>query len=250
MKIALKVITISTALLMMTNVAHALTIYQEVDSTGTGYVDPNDTVTAYMKWKTAVGNTNQQVNFTQTTVITHEGIFDKPQPYYNEVSVNAYNDRENPTPPPKDITYGFNTPDYGIWTDQARFGQTTTTFTFAKPVTSLTAFWDLSLDDFGQGLLFTIIYGNTRTVVGSIIPQNLGGTFGGIDPGFWGFVDATPFDKFEITAAVDPATDPARVFETYTIANLQYGPNAVPELSTLLLIGAGFGGLLCWKRRR
>jgi hypothetical protein len=150
------------------------------------------------------------------------------------------------------------------WYDQVSCDQSTgdviakTTFTFSSLVSAAGGMWDLTPLDFGQGLLFTIIYGDgSRETAGSIIPYpnpNFPSVPGAtpftldVPAGFWGWTSTIPFIGLEITGADCSA---GRDFETYILQGLSYeAADAVPEPSTLILVGAGLGGLVLWRRRK
>ena len=244
----------SAIILMFTGVVHAITVYDD-KRTGQGYgLGMNDWAAAL---STAQLSAVNAVDFSQTPAVVHSGSF---VPYYSggpqPVNVDVYSTQSS-------SLYGISVPadNANLWYDRVGDANptsggpgavTTTTFRFKGATSAFGGMWDLT--DGGTssstGLILTLIYGDGSRLklghiagdafltpaAGSTILSDLGKTSWGIilDPG------ETPFFALEVTDFGGP--------KTFTLQDFAY--STVPEPSTVLLIGAGFGGLLVLRRRK
>jgi hypothetical protein len=158
------------------------------------------------------------------------------QPYESVVTDNGFISLTDPYP--------------NCWLDRVTvFPPNSTIWNFSIPMTSFGGWFDLSPENYGEGLAFYAGTGSGEVLIGTIIPPEDPGNPGVIlpvDAGFWGFITGTPFDYVRVTGA---QTGPTRGTENYFMQNLVYVA-AVPEPSTFLLLGAGLGLLSLWRRRK
>ena len=126
---------------------------------------------------------------------------------------------------------------------------TTTTFSFGVRMFAIGGNFNLNPEGelYSQGLLISIIGSDGAK-------QEVGTIDGYVYPaGFWGFIldtgDTSLFNFFKLEISSAGFGDGLIGPEIYSLTDLVYAV-ATPEPSTLLLIGAGFGGLLFWRRRR
>lgn len=120
----------------------------------------------------------------------------------------------------------------GIWNDRLVPGGATTRFNFSSAVNGFGADFDMSPGGQGTGILMTI------TLLGGaneILSQQVSG---GAQL-FYGFRSDVAFSSVLFSAG----TTPGGAAETYTMDNLRFAANAVPEPGSLAL--AGLGLLAC-----
>jgi hypothetical protein len=234
MKKLVSLITVSSALLMLTaGAARAFTVYNDMGD-----------------WASAMGSGlghTSMLTFGQEPPIVHTGtlIPGVVPGLGGSVNIEVASTQTNPL-------YGITIPGLNLWKGQVNsreaFGDlNTTTFNFKGSTRAFGGTWNLAEELFGEGLIFNIIYAdNSKLQVGSMLDTPAGT--------FWGIIldeGESPFYKLEIsglgTTGVVPGEN-LRGVETYTLQDFAY--DTVPEPSTFLLIGAGFGGLMLWKRRR
>jgi len=240
MKKVMSLLAISAALLMMYAGAAQALIFQYEESNGGRNAWAAALTVPYAYTVADFSNPPDGIIHTGTVIS------------YGTVNVDVNSTQPSPL-------FGITRPAIPDWYDQVERDmlsgnvQTMSTFTFGSPMYAAGGDLDLSPLGYGQGLLFTLIYGDgTRVVAGSIIPQDNGdGTFGSVPQGFWGWISTDnsgnplPFVSLEITSA-DWSSN--RDYETYFLQALSYA-EAVPEPSTFILLGAGLGGLIIWRRR-
>jgi len=126
----------------------------------------------------------------------------------------------------------------GVWTDTVGpvdfgFGGSSSWFRFTTPINAFGADWYTSGSFFDPPLL--VLFG----------PEILN-LFG---PNFGQFIGVVATEEFSSFVVDAPFGSTIQI--TYTMDNLVYGNtlSTVPEPSTMLLLGAGFGGIALLKRK-
>lgn len=269
----LSLVAVSSSLLMLfAGASHALIATYDTLPIGYGGQDNG----GWFAWNTALKTNSIHNNVDFRQQIYQHGTLN-PSPGLVNIEVNST--QPQPIDPIQHNPYGATEPGVPRWYDQVERSPNAfnvvvnmTTFTFQGPAwAGVYAFggdWNLEPNDYGQGLLFTILLsdGVTRINAGSLVPlynplydpadENSHQFF--IPSCFWGIIytpdspgDTRSILALEITAAtVTPGTDGAlRDAETYQLQGFEYS-NTVPEPSTFLLFGAGLVGLILMRRRR
>lgn len=116
-------------------------------------------------------------------------------------------------------------------------GVTDTIFTFNTGIYAFGGDWDFSPNGAGTGIEVMSAAGMVTTV-GEI--QNSTTAF----TGFWGFISTDSF------TGVHLAEGSACCVETYTLDNLTYTANKVPEPGSLALMGLGLLGIAMTRRKK
>jgi hypothetical protein len=239
MKKLVSLVTISSAMVMLTaGAASAFTVYTDMG-----------------EWGSAMGadlGHTSYLTFGQVPPVVNNGILipDVVPDLGGTVNIEVASTL------PSNL-YNITIPGFNQWKGQVNsreaFGPlNTNTFNFRGDTRAFIGNWTLgglAADFMAEGLIFTIIYAdNSRLQIGTMIDT----------PALyvWGIIldeGESPFVKLEISGfgvtGISPDNSPnLRGVETYFLQDFAY--DTVPEPSTFLLIGAGFGGLMLWRRRR
>jgi PEP-CTERM motif len=213
----------------------------------TTYNDRNLAGNAWPVWSTAIGGSyaprGSNLYYTSYQDFNTANSFSPASPTYTYVpvnlpgvnmgTVNATVTANNGTSGNYTFSSVVSTPAIGT--------PDTVRIRFASGVNALGGIWQLDFPPAytATGLLVKFFGMNGTAVVGQETIAQL--TLATQLPEFWGWTFSDKVSVMEISS-----TEP--LGQGFNLTNLEY--QSVPEPSTILLFGAGIGGLMIWRRRK